>query len=190
MHEEKGFIDHRAPPRDGRAVSGESSGLPETDADWEIALPGHGVLQAWRDDAQLAFVSAAGRCTTFGDHPLLHVAKPPVHARHVARGSVLVGHIRCDRLYYFDAVRVALGPIVMVERIPLSEELRIVCAGSLFLALTENGVLAIDLAGRERWRIDQITHGWRFVGAENGHLYLADTNDNLLTFDPATGEEA
>jgi len=104
-------------------------------------------------------------------------------------GLPLIGRVAAEALYHFDPQRVSLTPVPLVERLRRVEELGIVAVDSLFLAITENGILAVDEAGRELWRISETTYGWRFVGSQDGALWLTDVGGDLIGIDPATGEE-
>ena len=62
-------------------------------------------------------------------------------------------------------------------------------AGDLFVVLTENGVLAIEPCGRERWRIERVSYAWHFALYEGGSVFLTDAAGNVLAFDAMSGEE-
>jgi hypothetical protein len=130
-----------------------------------------------------------GERRTHGRHPLLEAAGPIVHATLPGGEISLIARARGRDLFRVDAaLRCETLPIEL-ERIPRSECIALFAVDALFLVVTENGVLALDPDGRERWRIDETTAGWGFVGETDAALYFSDANGNLIPVDARTGAE-
>jgi hypothetical protein len=110
-------------------------------------------------------------------------------ARHPHGDRVLLGRVRSDRLFLLRLPDAELAPIDLPERLAGAWQLAIVTSGDLFVALTESGVYAIEADGRERWHIAGTTYDWRYVGDQDGDVWLSDTNGNLIGFDAESGEE-
>lgn len=160
-----------------------------SERDWRIELPGYGVLEARHDGSGLCFTGERGGERVLGAHPLLEGEGSLVWAIGPSRRTALFGYTRDDRLHHFDVGSVSLTPVPLVERLRRVEELSIVVTDALYLAITENGIVAIEDGGRERWRIAETTYGWRFVGAQDDTLWLTDADGNLIGIDPADGDE-
>lgn len=103
--------------------------------------------------------------------------------------SALVALVRHDALFLVAAGRRGCLRVALGERIAHSEQLGLFAAGPGFVVLYEHGLVALDEAGRERWRIDRVTFDWRLVDEHDGALWLSDTHGNLLGFDAETGIE-
>jgi hypothetical protein len=163
-------------------------------ADQRIELANGAALELRFSEAEVVLVSAAGEQRRQAGHPLLGESRDGAGAPRTllleGRAAGLIGYLDADRIHFFDAEAGTLHAIPTVDRLPGTRELRLVATPTLMLVMTENGVVAIDHDGSERWRIDQVTYRWRFVGESEGVLWLSDTNDNLIGIDPATGEEA
>lgn len=158
-----------------------------------IELPEHGCLELHAESpaaAALVFVALDGEIRRLEGSSLLRGEDGPLaFALGAAGHTVLLGRRRSDRLYLFDAAAGRLQPVALGERILGSEELRIAAAGDLFVVLTENGVLAIEPCGRERWRIERVSYAWHFALYEGGSVFLTDAAGNVLAFDAMSGEE-
>lgn len=125
----------------------------------------------------------------FARHPLLVDKGPLRWAVHPRGDRVLLARVRGDRLHLLRLPEATLEPIALGERLPNVEQLDLVTSGELFVAISESGVYALDAEGRERWRIPGTTYDWRYVGDEDGDVWLSDTNGNLLGFDAQSGRE-
>jgi len=110
-------------------------------------------------------------------------------ALHPQGDRVLLGRVRSDQLFLLRLPGAELVPIALPGRLAGAWQLAIATSGDLFLALTESGVYAIEVEGRERWRIAGTTYDWRYVGDQDGDVWLSDTSGNLLGFDAQSGEE-
>jgi hypothetical protein len=105
--------------------------------------------------------------------------------RHVLSGALDADHLELIDIEAGDTRHVPLG-----ERLFGSETLALHCTQGLFVALTENGVVAVEPSGRERWRISETTYGWRLVASDVGLLWIADVHGNVFAIDAVSGEEA
>jgi hypothetical protein len=103
---------------------------------------------------------------------------------------VLEGSRDAEHLELIDRTGERTRRVPLGERLCGSETLALHFVDDVFVALFENGVIAIEPCGRERWRIGQVTYGWRLLSSDEGVLWLADAHDNVLAIDRATGEEA
>ncbi|MBW2229324.1 MAG: hypothetical protein JRG92_06495 [Deltaproteobacteria bacterium] len=103
---------------------------------------------------------------------------------------VLSGLRDGDHLELVDVEAERTRHVPLCERILGSETLALHFTSGLFVALTENGVVAVEPCGRERWRISEITFGWRLLASDADALWLADVHDNVFAIDPESGEEA
>lgn len=93
---------------------------------------------------------------------------------------------------WFQTVRARRGLThrsTLGERIKNAEQLSIHELDDGFVILFENGLLCISETGQEIWRIERTTFDWRFVGARDGAIWVADVHENLLGFDHKTGHE-
>ncbi len=154
-----------------------------------IALPSRGRLELLADEGEVVFITQTGQVHRYHEHPLLREPGRLCWVLNSRVDAVLVGRRRSDRLHLFDLERCAFKAIPIGERLPRVEQLELVAVGSLFLALMESGIIALDRGGCELWRIAQTTYDWCFVGDAEGRLWFTDANGNLLAFDPATGGE-
>lgn len=103
---------------------------------------------------------------------------------------VLTGARDADELHLLDVAGRRMRFVPLGERLGGSETLSLHFVEGLFIALTENGIVAIEPDGRERWRIDGTTYGWRLLSFDEGVLWLSDLPGNIFPVDPWTGEEA
>ena len=123
------------------------------------------------------------------DHPLLDRAGPIVHASLDSGDVSLLGRARGRRLFLVDANLQCQEVDLGLERLRHSEHTALHAVRALFVVMTENGVLGLDRAGEERWRIEGTTAGWEFVGIADEALYFSDARQNLIAVDPRTGSE-
>lgn len=162
-----------------------------------IEIPDHGSLEIRPATGEVVYCAEAGRDAHFAGHALLTEPGALRWATTPHEGRALIGRVRSEFLHLFDAKRSRFRALVTGERLARVEQLTIVHCGDLFIAVTENGIIAIDAGGRsddqdgrERWRINKITYNWSYVGRDEATLFFADANENLLAFDPDSGREA
>jgi hypothetical protein len=155
----------------------------------DVELPGRGRLEVHAEAGQVVFVPLRGAARRLDAAGLL--AEPGRLARVASddgRTALLARHA-AERLWVFDAERTALRPVPGFARLRRAEELHLHAVADGYLVITENGVAALDRRGRERWRIDEVTAGWRLLEAAPGVHWLRDGAGNVLGLDAATGEE-
>ncbi len=138
----------------------------------------------------LGYRAQSGEVAEYPGHALLRETGGLRWATSGRRGQALLGRVEGEELHQFDARTRAFRAIPIGERLRRAEQLQIVESGDLFLALSENGILAIDERGEELWRIGQVTYDWSYVGRDESGLSLCDAHGNLLVFDPQTGRES
>jgi len=161
--------------------------------DQRIELGGHGCLEVRSAAGDVVFVSGGGEELRFEAHPLASSEPGGGTLRFAIGGTgdrVLLGLHKGRVLHLFDVRERRFSLIPTGERLPRAEEMELVAAGDLFIVVTEKGISALSGDGNERWRIDQTTYGWRFVGEEDGRVWLSDAGGNLIGFDRVTGAEA
>lgn len=155
-----------------------------------VELPGRGTLELRTDERRVVFLPRRGSARRFDAHPIF---EEPGRLARVARSdgrSALIARDASDRLYVFDAERQALRPVPGFTRLPRAEVLRLHAVSGGFLVVTENGIAALDETGNERWRIDDVTFGWRLLVDAGEVLWLCDGSGNVLGLDAVTGREA
>ena len=154
-----------------------------------IAFPGAGCLELDPEARLLVFEARTGERTPFDDHPIFEEPGRLRHAVHPEGRSVLLAREAGDRLHLFDRARVAFRTLPCFERLRRSEATSLYADPGGFLVVTENGIAALDPDGAERWRIAQITHGWRLLDRARGCYWLEDSGGNIVAIDAATGAE-
>jgi len=154
-----------------------------------VEIPGRGRLEVRVDEDRVVFVSNRGEARCFDAHPI--VSEPGRLTRIAARDgrSALIARHTSDRLYHFDAGRLTLRSVQGFERLRRSEELSLHGIESGYLVISENGVAALDHSGQERWRIEEVTCGWRLEADAQDILWLRDTAGNVVGIDARTGRE-
>jgi len=164
--------------------------------DHRIELGGHGCLEVRSAAGEVVFVSNGGEERRFAAHPLASgqsggSAEGELRFAIGASGDrILLGLHKGRLLHLFDVRERRFSVIETGERLRRVEEMELIASGDLFIVVTENGIAALAGDGGERWRIDQTTYGWQFVGEADGAVWLSDTNGNLIGFDCASGIEA
>ena len=155
----------------------------------EVEFAGHGRLLIRVDPPELVFLALDGARRSFPQHPLLAQSGALRWVRNERRLQALLGRTKGESLHLFDARTRRFRSLPLRERFPGVAQLELWQSADLFLARTENGLLAVDGEARELWCIERITYDWRFVSHSSGSLWFADSSGNLLGFDPATGHE-
>ena len=165
-----------------------------------IEIPGHGRLEIRNGNGEVVYRPDGGLAEQFVGHPLLTESGALRWATTPHEGRALVGRVQSELLHFFDAKQRRFRPVAVGERLARVEQLAIAHAGDLFIAVTESCVIAInaidagrragDEGGRERWRINQTTYDWSYVGRDEETVFFSDAGGNLLAFDPDSGREA
>jgi len=103
--------------------------------------------------------------------------------------SALVGLARFDAAIFVPARDLGCRRVDLGPRLAGSEAMQITPISFGFVVVLECGVLCIDDGGRECWRLDRVTVGWRFVAERDAAIWLEDHEGELVGFEAATGFE-
>ena len=154
-----------------------------------IDFPQLGELTIRRDPAQVVFQAVSGEGRRFSEHPILRESGVLRFAVEGRGACALLGRREGHSLHLFDARRQSFSRVALRERLPGVTQLEIVASRDLFLARSENQLIAVETDGRERWCVECITYDWRFVSHSDDSVWFADSEGNLLGFDSASGQE-
>lgn len=154
-----------------------------------LRLPGRGRLEVRVDERRLVFRSDGGRAHAFDAHPIFAEPGRFAHVAACDGRSLLIARHESDRLHLFDVERMVFRPVPGFERLRRAEELSLHALGGGYLVITENGVARVDASGRVRWRLDEVTHGWRLLAEADGAVWMRDAAGNVLAYAVETGHE-
>ncbi len=104
--------------------------------------------------------------------------------------SALLARRCAPQLTLVHAPSASTRLVILGDRLPRVEQLELAAVRDAFVVVFENGLVVLGERGEERWRLEQITYGWRLVDEQEGQLFVSDANGNLLGFDLETGLEA
>lgn len=154
-----------------------------------LALPGRGRLELQLDTRSVTFFSDTGAPKRFDAHPIFEDPGDLHHAAAADGRSLLLARHASDRLHLFDADLGVFRSVPGFERLRHSEEQKLHALSGGFLVITENGLAFLDTAGRLRWRMDEVTSGWRLLAEADGVLWVGDGVGNVIGLDAGTGFE-